>query len=130
MILTGKAKEHFEAWAKENHRNEIVELPCSNENTAIWIDSVIEWRENPYMVRIVESLIIEWLDSVGIYISIIPSYDNILWYNRGFDVQIFTEQKGFIFTGMNDAYITRPKATEAAIITANKIYNDIRISKQ
>jgi len=115
MILTGKALIAFKEWAEKEHPNEIVELPCGYENTAIWIDSVIGWESNPYLVKIVESLIIEWLDSVGIYLGIlVANIDGVVSY---------LPLEGSMMLG-DKSFPTRPEATTQALITANKIYNE------
>jgi len=97
MILTGKAKEHFEAWLS----SEMYVLP----------DNGIEGLGALFL----NALIIEWLDSVGIYIDITyRPLRHVFKYNL------------YIF----DAYApdgiksTRQEATEAAILTANNLYND------
>lgn len=61
------------------------------------------------------ALIIEWFDSVGIYIDIVivfkkdtPKY--VYYYGR--------------YTNQSQQYNTRQEATKHAIIKANKIYNE------
>jgi len=90
-ILTGKAKEHFEAWATNSHMHRLPSIG-------------VEYLYPLFL----NALIIEWLDSVGIYISITTNGKLFQWsINK--------------FIG---AALSRREATEAAILTANNLYND------
>ena len=70
MILTGKAKEDF------------IKTKIGNEINLF--ESMLPIYSN--------ALIVEWFDSVGIYINTPPFYDKFLKYNRGFE-SIVIEKK-------------------------------------
>jgi len=99
MILTGKALSDFEAYyySKPDH--------------------VGAWELLPIIH--LHAIIVEWLDSVGIHVCITPIFkgtqiENSLYgYSYNIGIKSFTNR-----------YTTRPEATEAALITANKIYNE------
>ena len=91
MILTGKALEDFLEWYDES---------------GFFVD--LEYDLVQY------ALIIEWLDSVGIYVSVIRKGNG--W---GFNIDCKTE---------NRTYGTLPyrrHTTKHAIMTANEIYNKL-----
>ena len=88
MILTNKAKEDFKEWVFENYYFQDLNVL--------------------YPLHLIDALIIEWFDSVGIYIEIIRnegSFDYVVGerWDYGFD--------------------TRQDATTQAIKKANEIYN-------
>jgi len=91
MILTGKAKEHFEAWVIKSLPIELMDLD---------------------LIFLAYST--KFFDSVGIYINIKTNGKLFQW-----SIDKFL-----------GAALSRTEASESAIIIANKIYNDIRISKQ
>lgn len=106
MILTGKAKDDFNKWKIECKRLSSVE--------------VLEFR---FLSNVVQnSMIIEWLDSVGIYIEVAcsPTLEvgvircNFNSYVSG---QIVINNHPFGWVN------SRAETTEQAIITANEIYN-------
>ena len=100
MILTGKAKKDFNKWL--NSDEDILQgLDLFQlNNTCIY------------------ALIIEWFDSVGIYIN--PRYNEVS--------EEFMPQIRFKPIRNNDDpkpfYKTRQEATEKAIEKANEIYNN------
>ena len=101
MILTGKALEDFIKYYKFGKFH--------FENV---LDEKYQYAE-----------IIEWLDSVGIYIEIRRSNNSPL--NKGFH--------GYVIKSINGYYKcttipvkTRQEATEQAIIKANDIYNETK----
>lgn len=112
MILQDKAKEDFRKWVKEN------DYPVS-----LWaledglIDKTVEY-----------ALIIEWLDSVGIYITIesylggggVVFYPQIEYRNEN-HVDVFDCPKWD--DGVQWYSTSRQEATKAAIEKANEIYN-------
>lgn len=100
MKLTGKAKEDFGLWHFET------------------TDSIFEYK-NWHLLseRSKNALIIEWFDSVGIYISISADKD-IYELN---DVIYFIS---FVGDEASSQYENRQQATEQAIKYANKIYNE------
>lgn len=98
MILTGKAKEDFENWVYNNTEYLYCEVYDTPE-------------------KLLYSLIIDWFDSVGIYISITPSIP--IGYEKP-DCFMFS-----IGIGTNRLKISsRHEATKQAIIKANEIYNN------
>lgn len=72
------------------------------------------------------ALIIEWLDSVGSYITIQAFEDISSGYNRGFEVVIYDEKsnKNYFVLNNGDVFSTRQEATEAAIKKAVEIFNE------
>lgn len=99
MILTGKAKEDFidYLWQSKFNKDDYKEYE----------DYIDNQKESHTYADI-----IEWFDSVGIYIEIVLCcglFDFIVDENIS-DVKI--------------GYTTREYATKQAIIKANKIYND------
>ena len=90
MILTDKAKKDFLKWTKQGN--------------------LVNIMADVYL----HALIIEWFDSVGIYV-------NIEYYNVDGD-------NVFIYSINNATYIeiydTRQEATIQAILKANQIYNE------
>lgn len=102
MLLTGKAKEDFlESFNKKCY------------------DSFLEFEDlfskNKELSIIRNALIIEWFDSVGIYIGIVR-------FNVGsgyFEARVHYNG-GLYFTS-----ISRIEATQKAIIKANEIYNNL-----
>lgn len=102
MILTGKAKKDFLNYVYGLGLQELLVYDVSYN-----------------------SIVIEWLDSVGIYISIESVFDNMLGYHRGFQVQIYQDGKQPISIDKdNDVFESRQQATEDAIKQANLIYNN------
>ncbi|HFK5582122.1 TPA: hypothetical protein ACG0AV_002050 [Elizabethkingia anophelis] len=92
--MEGKAKEAFEKWFKNNYLDN-------------WI-----YYNRPDNKTIINSLKIEWLDSVGIHVTV--SYWSIT--NKWQDLIL-----GF-YNGSFE-HNTRQEATEAAIKKAVEIYN-------
>lgn len=89
MILTGQAKKDFEKWYRSTNSVEIYGS-----------DKVFNTIQN--------ALIIEWFDTVGIYVNAIKYYNH--WT---FIVRLQYNQK----------YKKRQEALEAGIAKANEIYN-------
>jgi len=115
-MLTDKAKEDFEKWFNDYSE--------TNHNLKGWkdYDQYVDEVELPLTMG--QALIIEWLDSVGIIISIYADYDRSAAYNRGFYWEIRVLGSRFA-ENTEDCLETRQEATSAAIETANKIYNTI-----
>lgn len=96
MKLTGKAKEDFIKWCKQD---------------AAWMDT--------YDDIFLFALIIEWLDSVGTHIETGIYPDDL--GNIEFSGSFF----GFLGGWDDDTtYKTRQEATQAAIEKANDLYNE------
>lgn len=110
MILKGKCKEDFEKWLKENY-NQI--LHGSNIDTTYFYDMILLGNiKNIESIK--NALIIEFFDSVGIYIE--PLKEN----SFGFILHTGNYKKPILsITGFN----SRPKAQTEAIKKANEIYN-------
>lgn len=126
MKLTGKAKEDFLKYAKEVHDD------CglgNNGKRLFYIQCIDSYKfiETEHYIEncgktMLNALIIEWFDSVGICIEIDVSRFNDKY---GFDC-------GFYYDNFND-YIavdgffnSRQEATEKAIGKANDIYNETK----
>ncbi|MDV3568143.1 hypothetical protein CMU71_14715 [Elizabethkingia anophelis] len=105
--MEGKAKEEMLKWLSANYplgwkAMEMGGLRPSFQNT----------------------LIVEWLDSMGIYLEITPDYDIFGGYNRGFYAHVIQEGVSVISVfNDNDCFNARQEATEAAIKKAVEIYN-------
>ena len=95
MILTDKAKEDFKEWVFENYYFQDLNVL--------------------YPLHLVDTLIIEFFDSVGIYIEI--HYSRILGDKF---LCIVNTEANYNLTSYQDS---RQQATEQAIIKANEIYN-------
>ncbi|EPL7679796.1 hypothetical protein RG089_002836 [Elizabethkingia anophelis] len=107
--MEGKAKEAFKKFCQENDYSLFAESE--------------KYKDLAIMNN---ALIIEWLDSVGIYIVIPTASDKADAYNIGFEGQIFIKDKPIVYNISNGLYTynTRQEATEAAIKKAVEIYNE------
>ena len=95
MILTDKTKEDFKEWVFENYYFQDLNVL--------------------YPLHLIDTLIIEFFDSVGIYIEI--HYSRILGDKF---LCIVNTEANYNLTSYQDS---RQQATEQAIIKANEIYN-------
>ena len=94
MILTGHAKEDFISFMCKTYPN-------------------IRWHDYENMNdSMINALIIEWFDSVGIYIAVEPKKE---FKNVYYDVSINFE--------LHSVWSSRLQATNEAITKANEIYN-------
>ena len=107
MILTGKCKEAF-----------IDYLDKTNQITIEKGILKLHWQDFPE--KYIHALIIEWFDSVGIYISInyIDFYDE-LRNNTGFETYVTNKGLSVKFRSVS----SRQEAIKQAIEKANEIYN-------
>ncbi len=103
MILTGKAEEEFFNWLDNQGVNGI---DISN-----WEFEKFQLLSNVSQ----NALIIEWFDSVGIYINIENLYYQSWWSYKVKIIPNIFEEKVMVKT--------RQEATEKAIKKANEIYN-------
>lgn len=109
-LLNGKTKELFDRWLTLNHKL-VSDYPHGS------FFNLPETCQN--------ALIIEWLDSTGIYISSEAEFDKMLGYNRGFVIHIFYDKGTHEYLLKdNDVFETRQEATKSAIETAVKILNE------
>lgn len=103
MILTDKAKIEFEKWLFKEY-----DLYYYN------IISEIIW---------LNALIIEWFDSVGIYISI--EVYGTPDFKIQYESNVSTKTDDWYLQGMlSEIYSTRQEATIKAIEKANEIFNN------
>ena len=110
MILTGKAKEEFFNWLDNQGVNGI---------------DISNWEfEKFHLLSNVSknALIIEWLDSIGIYIIISPSDNPKNWFYTilGDDILSPFYQ---MYQSLDD-FENRQEALTEAIKKANEIYNE------
>ena len=100
MILTGKALDHYKIWFDKYYND--------------------YWTYYQSKPTILNALIIEWFDSVGIYISInyIDFYDE-LRNNTGFETYVTNKGLSVKFRSVS----SRQEAIKQAIEQANEIYN-------
>lgn len=108
MILTGKAKKDFFNYVYELGLQELLIYDVSYN-----------------------AMVIEWFDSVGIYINVSPRYiGHDLKYSLGdfYAVINFKDStptcSGFNYNNIDDSIYSRNEATKQAIIKANEIYNN------
>lgn len=96
MRLNGKAKQDFETWVVKNYG----------------FDTTMIHRLSGVLLN---ALIIEWFDSVGFYLTILPCID------KTFDSYITFKE---IRKEVCQFQKTRQEAIIQAILTANKLYNE------
>ena len=106
MILNGKAKEDFKEWVFENYYFQDLNIL--------------------YPLHLVDALIIEWFDSVGIYIDAEFFRKNIKDEPQFVS---FTTDEWNGLQSLRVEFNSRKEATIQAIKKANDIYN-VRYSKQ
>ena len=107
MILTGKAKEDFENYVlnkKLGHDSEVLISVYNQESLFINYNNIKE--------TLLNALIIEWFDSVGIIIT-----SDYFELNKGFYSEILESNFEIIKP-------TRQEALAEAIKKANEIYNN------
>ena len=109
MELTGKAKEAFEKWldnySQKHHQKE-------------WLDNDLYLDEVYLPDELMNALIIEWLDSVGIITEVIATY---------YDGWTFLPLVYDNFANKHDIdvdYDSRQQATEKAIERAVELFNE------
>lgn len=115
--LTGPAKAAFERWFFETHGK------CSKK-----FEEILPWQKaeifdwlNEACETIQHAFLIEFFDSVGIYIWTMPSLRGInRWTHRLF----LKFQEGFVKQPVY-IYNTRIKATSKALDKANEIFNNL-----
>ena len=106
MILTGKAKEDFENYVlNENLRHDSEVLISIYNQETLFIDY------KDVKKTLLNALIIEWFDSVGIYIT-----SDYFELNKGFYSEILNENFAIVKP-------TRQEALTEAIKKANEYYN-------
>jgi len=102
MILTGKAKEDFENWLSKSQSNDI------------WCNCGMCWDITDFLSETaLNSFIIEWFDTVDIYITTTP-----------FDFEITTlNSKDDYKSYKNIIDFNRTEVQKISIEKANEIYN-------
>ena len=112
MILTGKAKEDFERWLYSND----VLIKDGIYDATYLIEGFDELPLNLQYASI-----IEWFDSVGIYISInyVDFYDE-LRNDTGFETYVTNKGLSVKFRSVS----SRQETIKQAIKKANEIYNN------
>lgn len=114
MILRDKVKQDFENWIINNPDNHDSKRLVKIYNQKELFVSYVGIGKTFF-----NALIIEWLDSIGIYIEVGGAiYRGVeFWYN--------IQQQNTI-NGHNGEYFnSRQEATEKAIDKANEIYNSL-----
>jgi hypothetical protein len=106
MILTDKAKVDFQKWYYQTYCNSKIKMGFS---------------DFPLICQ--HALIIDWFDSVGIYIQ--DWGLEIVENEIGFDSQVFYKKQ--LHETQENFAKTRKEAIQKAIIKANTIYNENRI---
>ena len=111
MILTGETKLDFERWL---HSNDVL------IKDGIYDDTYLTDVFDKLPLNLQYASIIEWFDSVGIYISInyIDFYDE-LRNNTGFETYVTNKGLSVKFRSVS----IRQEAIKQAIKKANEIYN-------
>jgi len=103
--MNGKAKIDFLEWYWENYINPLPMTICKKIDLSDFFDTLVPIFQ--------KALIIEWLDSVGLRISIVARIDDFGFLLNHDDKELYE----FKFS-------TRQEATEKSIETAMEIYND------
>jgi len=120
MELRGKAKDDFEKWLISFFREKRTDY-----NNLFTDESILRkfYRKTDVEKN---TLIIEFFDSVGIFINTPPYYMKVEKYNRGFESIVIDEKSGKIYDLDNDedVFNSRQEAKNEAIKKANEIYND------
>ena len=93
MILTGKALEHYKIWFDKYYND--------------------YWTYYQSKPTILNALIINWFDSVGIYVNAELDYLHIVWFPTINNDWNFEERE----------FEKRQEAIKEAIKKANEIYN-------
>ena len=101
MILTGKNKRTFLKWLKIRVNSTLHEI----DNIEFWFNL----QDESFKI----TLIIEWFDSVGIYVNAELDYLHIVWFPTINNDWNFEERE----------FETRQEAIKEAIKKANEIYN-------
>lgn len=116
MQLTGKAETDFRSWL-DNNRGSVgfIQMEPSNVN--------VEFDDLDYDLE--DRIILDWLDSVGLYINISPFYDRSGKYVRGFEAELLVESTGDVFeiTNAGDVFEDRYTAIRDSILKADETYN-------
>jgi hypothetical protein len=100
MLLTGKCKEDFERYFYKRCYDAVFDFSeCISDSNS----------------TLRNTLIVDWLDSVGIIISV--TYCKL---SNGFDFLLYSE-----YYQVSSGTHTRQQATEKAILKANEIYNNL-----
>ena len=105
MKLTGKTKDNFEKWFFEYYNKDKTSVAMFNHETMF--KSLQELIQNAY--------IIDFFDSVGINILLTCEFD------FGYEI---LDKRYEVIEQVKKWYETRQEATNQAIITANKLYNE------
>ena len=101
IILTDKAKSDFGFWLFQRRAS---------------VEEQANFRKLSETAKY--AIIIEWFDSVGIYIGV-GSYDNYHKIDFAFNIVKFDGEHDSFDCGFED----RIKATKESIIVANELYN-------
>lgn len=110
QMLTGKAKAHFENWSRHHPalRGKTTSMDWKIENFSEW------------PVAIQQAFLLEWLDSVGIYVSVIPVVRATEYY---YFSEVTSRRYRRVTCWSSGPCPTRELATAVAIIQAAAIYN-------
>lgn len=104
--MNGKAKEAFEKWFEKEYRT-----------------FTTSYAEN--VDKINNHIIVEWLDSVGIYISTSRIQNDPAHFFFGKWIFVISNEKGVTRDYINQNFCdSRQEATEAAIKKAVEIFNE------
>jgi hypothetical protein len=101
MMLTGKCKRPFLKWLKIRVNSILHEI----DNIEFWFNL----QDESFKI----TLIIEWFDSVGIYVNAELDYLHLVWFPTINNNWNFEEYE----------FETRQEAIKEAIKEANEIYN-------
>lgn len=116
MKLTGKCLADFESWLKKQNDLAIaLHIPNTMGGVVYYLNS----NPNALPKRILNALIIDFFDSVGIYIQ--DWGLNVVDNNIGFDASVMYNFKNH--TAQDDFSKKRQDAITEAIKKANEIYN-------
>ena len=120
MILTGKAKEDFENYVlnkKLGHDSEVLISVYNQESLFINYNNVKK--------TLLTALIIQWFDSVGIYINTTyEEYEDIQVKNLPVKIKTWSVWIKWINELLLEGFNSRQEALTEAIKKANEIYNN------
>lgn len=116
MILTGKAKKDFICWTMRQSNyttfsNYLIRYENSNRGNFLWYGNEINLLKEK---KFLNSLIIEWFDSVGLNILITCEFD------FGYEI---LDNRYEIEEEVKKWYESRQEAIIEAIKKANELYN-------
>jgi len=125
-MLTDKAKIDFLDWVQKqsyytDNSNHLIKYENSERGEFIWYGNETNLLKEP---KFLNTLIIEWFDSVKIFIGFEPYNTDSQITRIETNVSIEYKESVYLSYEFSQSYLTRQEATTQAIIKANEIYNN------